>query len=115
MNVPVKLTGMPCIWLETLPVPHATEWSLVVLVTVTVSVPRLPQVSVICSLPALLTPAARSATTATKGSARRRRISPPFEDLDDSRSRRLRGVSRREACLFTDRLQARQFSRHAIA
>jgi hypothetical protein len=82
MKAPEKLTGIPCIDDETLPVPQATEWSLVVVVTVTVSGPNPVQVSVICSLPALLTPAARSTITATIGSARRRRISPPFPRID---------------------------------
>src|SRR6266576_3897693 len=83
MNAPEKLTGIPWSDDETLPVPQATEWSVFVVVTVTVMVPTPPlQVSVICSLPALLTPAARSATAATSGSARRRRISPPFPRTD---------------------------------
>jgi hypothetical protein len=54
--VPEKLTGMPCSDGETLPVPQATEWSLLVVVTVTVMVPSPVQVSCCCSLPALLTP-----------------------------------------------------------
>src|SRR5512133_651056 len=47
--VPEKLTGMPCSLLETVPTPQATEWSFVVVVTVTVMVPRPVQVSCCCS------------------------------------------------------------------
>jgi hypothetical protein len=58
VTVPEKLTGIPCIDDETLPVPQATEWLLFVVVTVTVTVPRPPvQNRVCCSVPALPTPA----------------------------------------------------------
>jgi hypothetical protein len=45
VTVPEKLTGMPCNLFETVPTPQATEWSFVVVVTVTVIVPRAVQVS----------------------------------------------------------------------
>jgi hypothetical protein len=56
------------------PTPHATEWSFVVVVTVTVIVPSPVQVRVCCSRPAFATLAATSAATATSESANIRLI-----------------------------------------
>ena len=75
VTVPEKLTGMPCNEVDTLPVPHATELSLVVLVTVTVTVPRPWQLSDCSVRPALAAVAATNAGSTTNGSARRRPIS----------------------------------------
>ena len=83
----MKLTGIPCSDDETVPTPQATEWSFVVVVTVTVIVPKPVQVNVCCSLAALATAATTSATSATTESANKRRISPPSVEQHETVAR----------------------------